>query len=157
MSKDSLTLFSNLPDEIRAAEKTVAFSLPPSARGVYGLVYWERIQGRATNDRESRGQMDGGATVNALPFRTGRAYQELLEGRYGYKVLPEKLLAMEGKVIGKEKLPSGGMLTAFDSRRGLMYDCDVQPDGSYRMGGVIIRTGRNFFCRWRMLPARANV
>lgn len=145
LQKDSLTLFSHLPDEMPVASKTLTLALPPSSSGVYWLVYWERMHWKAANDRESRGRSDGISPVNSLPLRTGRAYRELLEGRYGYKVLPETVLTMEGNVSGKKKLPPGGMLTAFDARSGRMYACDLEPDGSYRMGVDDYPEGSEFF------------
>lgn len=145
LQKDSLTLFSHLPDEMPVASKTLTLALPPSSSGVYWLVYWERMHWKTPNDGERRGRIDWVSPVNSLPLRTGRAFCELLEGRYGYKVLPETVLTMEGKVDGMKKLPPGGMLMAFDSQRGLLYDCDLQPDGSYRMGVDDYSEGTEFF------------
>lgn len=145
LRKDSLDLFTHLPDEMPAALQTVTLALPPSSAGVCWLVYWERVPSKATNERESRGRADRLATVNSLPFRAGRAYRELLEGKYPYKVSPEKVLTLEGSVEGKKKLFPKGILTAFDARRGLLYDCDLQPDGSYRMGVDDYPEGTEFF------------
>lgn len=115
----------NLPVSRYQANGELRFDLPTSLRDTYSIVYINQGEPRTLLSE----QLKNASLMN------GKLYKELIQGNGFIHYLPEEVLSICGYVnkeyAGRLK---GGLMTAFDSQRGLHYDADIQNDGSFVMG-----------------------
>ena len=118
----------DLPADQYLPGHEIEIPLPSSTGDTLFIIHCEEERGKELHNTTLRKQF------NELPTHFGEKYKSLLQQQFAYTHLPELILSFKGTVsksIGKLKK---GTVTAFDHNRGLHYDCDIQPNGSFEMG-----------------------
>lgn len=92
------------------------------------LMHYEKIEDGKRNNPTLKSQL------NMLPMTYGKEYKDLFRQQYNFNYTPEKIMTLKGRVDKEYGKLRKGTMTAFDYKRGLHYDCDIQPDGSFIMG-----------------------